>query len=301
MVVYSMVSEIWWEKYRPKKLSEIVGQDHLIYEFANVIDNPDSMQHYLFHSKGAGTGKTTMAHVLANSLGYNIHTFNASSKRQRGIEFIEEDLIPLSRLGMKQTIFFLDEADRLTPQAQDALKGVIESASGYFILTCNDINKVSPYLKSRCQVREFRPISIESMLQRLNMICVDQGYSHCSGVRIICEKHEGDLRNAIGALQAFYTTSEPDQFIRDLQDKDVNVNRILKLCFKEKAHDLAVKEFSDSIRNDIHSIFRYAVENKGQQDNKMKVVEAAIVSERDILNGVNEEIVLHNFIRMLTL
>ena len=294
------MSEVWWEKYRPKKLSEIVGQDHLIYEFANVIDNPDSMQHYLFHSKGAGTGKTTMAHVLANSLGYNIHTFNASSKRQRGIEFIEEDIIPLSRLGMKQTIFFLDEADRLTPQAQDALKGVIESASGYFILTCNDINKVSPYLKSRCQVREFRPISVESMLQRLSMICVDQGYSHCSGVRTICEKHQGDLRNAIGALQAFYTTSEPDQFIRDLQDKDVNVNAILKLCFKEKAHDLAVKEFSDSVRKDIHSIFRYAVENKGQQASKMKVIEAAIISERDILNGVNEEIVLHNFVRLLT-
>jgi len=294
------MTEVWWEKYRPKNLEQIVGQDHLISEFGNIIGGSSVMQHYLFHSKGAGTGKTSMAHVLANMLDYNIHTFNASSKRQRGIEFIEEDIIPLSRLGMKQTIFFLDEADRLTPQAQDALKGVIEDASGYFILTCNDINKVSPYLKSRCQVREFKLIDEDEMYEHLKAISIrEDGAFEDAHLKIICEKHKGDLRNAIGALQAYCTTSDREQFIRELSDKDVNVNRILKLCFKEKAHDLAVKEFSDSIRNDIHSVFRYAVENKGQQANKMKVIEAAIISERDILNGVNEEIVLHNFIRML--
>ena len=116
-----------------------------------------------------GTGKTTLAHIIANTLGWQLHKFNASSKKTRGIEFIEEYIIPMSRIGQWETIFFLDEADRLTPQAQDALKGVIEDAQGYFILTCNDISKVSPWLQSRCQVRTFEPIPTDPRSKTLGL------------------------------------------------------------------------------------------------------------------------------------
>ena len=128
--------EVWAVKHRPNTINEFVGQEHLLAEFKNIIENDAPMQHYIFHSPEAGTGKTSLAYILAKQLGYQIHMYNASSKRQRGIEFVEDELAPMTRLGQYETIFFLDEADQLTPSAQGALKGVIENSQGFFILTC---------------------------------------------------------------------------------------------------------------------------------------------------------------------
>ena len=150
-----MSKNIWWETHRPATLEGFVGQPSIKAEFELVLSGEAPMQNYIFSSRGPGTGKTTLAQIIATTLGYQIHKFNASSKKTRGIEFIEEYIIPLARSGLNEVIIFLDEADRITTQAQDALKGVIEDSTCYFILTCNDINKVSPWLQSRCQVRTF--------------------------------------------------------------------------------------------------------------------------------------------------
>ena len=137
------MTEIWSQKYRPTTLNDVVGRDDIVAQFNMVIQN------FLFHSQEAGTGKTTIARALANDLGYQIHVFNASTKNERGIGFIEEELIPRTRTGNHEQIFLLDEADQLTDAAQSALKGVMENAHGYFILTCNNLAKVSPWLQSR--------------------------------------------------------------------------------------------------------------------------------------------------------
>ena len=63
------------------------------------------MQHFLFHSPEPGTGKTTLAYIMADALGYQLHKFNASSS-SADIEFIEEDVIPMSRIGQWETVFF---------------------------------------------------------------------------------------------------------------------------------------------------------------------------------------------------
>ena len=129
------MTEVWAVKHRPSNLDEFQGQEHLVDEMRAIMHDGAPMQHFLFHSREPGTGKTTMAEMLAKTLGWSIHKYNASSKRQRGIEFIEEEISPMSRLGQYETIFFLDEADQLTSAAQSALKGVIEDAQGYFVLT----------------------------------------------------------------------------------------------------------------------------------------------------------------------
>ena len=156
---------LWANKYRPATFEECVGGikhcDWLINE----------MQHVLLYSRGAGTGKTTLAYVLANQLGYQLHIFNASSKKTRGIGFVEEELIPLTRSGNYKQIILLDEADQLTPEAQGALKGVIENAQGYFILTCNDISKVSQWIQSRCLKMSIDPLKEDAMMGRLEYIC----------------------------------------------------------------------------------------------------------------------------------
>ncbi len=256
------------------------------------------------YSPEPGTGKTTMALALAKELGYQLVMFNASSKKQRGIEFIEETIIPATRSGVKERVFFLDEADQLTDAAQSALKGVIENASGYFILTCNRLPKVSRWLQSRCQVRTFEPISQIHMVDRLVKVASLEGaLDKITGemYSTIVRKHKGDLRNAIGALQTACSlpTKERQRFIDSLTTPNMDYGRFLKLCFADKNHEEAVKLMRGSVREQVRNVFTFAVEGVASPANKMRVVEAAIVSERDIINGVDEEIVRYNFIRLL--
>ncbi len=300
------MKNIWWETYRPKALEDFVGQPHLTSEFEEILLGNAPMQNYLFHSRGAGTGKTTLANIIGNSLGYQIHRFNASSKKTRGIEFIEELVIPLSRSGISEIIIFLDEADRLTQQAQDALKGVIEEATCYFILTCNDLTKVSPWLQSRCQVRTFNPIPIDDNISRLATIAARESFQVTDNeLTVIANYHDGDLRNSLGALQTLSTFAEPkdrESFILSLTQGGFDIPKFLRLCFKEQDFDLAYECLTETPafpRDLVRSVFNFAMDNKADLNAKVRVISASVQAERDLLNGVNEYIALMEFIRTL--
>ncbi len=99
------MSEVWATKYRPRYLDDVVGQTEIVAEMRAIVLDEMPMQHYLFYSPEPGTGKTTMALALAKELGYQVVMFNASSKKQRGIEFIEETIIPATRSGVKDVSF----------------------------------------------------------------------------------------------------------------------------------------------------------------------------------------------------
>ena len=288
---------LWANKHRPTKFDELVGGAS---ELAYITSNP---QHLLLHSRGAGTGKTSLAHVLANELGYTLHVFNASSKKTRGISFVEEELIPLTSAGISQQFILLDEADQLTPEAQGALKGVIENSQGYFILTCNDISKVTPWLQSRCLNIEFKPISKRFMMDRLVAICGTEGVSITeSQLGLICDYHEGDLRNAINALQAFHSLEpiEAHQFLLSLRGNDFDVDSFLKVTMQDKDILASIKMLDGDVRILVRNIFRRSLDALILSPKiKLQVVDAAITAERDILNGVDEDIVKANFVRIL--
>ena len=302
-----MSKNIWWETYRPTTLEDFVGQPAIKNEFEAILSGNAPLQNYIFYSRGAGTGKTTLMNIVGNTHGYQIHRFNASSKKTRGIEFIEEYIIPLARSGLNEVIIFLDEADRITPQAQDALKGVIEDATCFFILTCNDINKVSPWLQSRCQVRTFNPIPHDDLVMRLAKVATLE----CKPVidnelQVIAKAHEGDLRNSLGALQTLTTfAQERDRasFLLSLTSEAIDCPKFLRLCFKERSISDAYKLVSESTTHDprlvVRNIFEYAVNNPSNNDAKVKVIAGAVQAERDLLNGVNETIALMEFIRAL--
>ena len=288
------MSDIWAEKYRPS-LDEIVGQD-------SILESISSLQHFIFYSQKAGTGKTSLAHAMAKSLGWPIHVFNASSKATRGIEFVEEHLLPMSRTGNKRQFFLLDEADQLTPAAQSALKGVIENAQGYFILTCNDLSKISEWLKSRCFVCNFKPISEEDMMERLSVIAGKEGVKVTSPqMRMIIEAHNGDLRNAIGALQVYASMNDEqaERFLLSLSGNGVPTQEFLYHAFTDSDFDYCLKILAPhSPRISVKEIFKFGMESKGQTNNKLKLLDAAVTAERDFLLGVDENIALANFVRM---
>lgn len=301
------MKEIWWEKHRPFSIDAFVGQEQIVEEVRLILEGKAPMQHFLFSSVEPGTGKTTLAYIMAEALGWQLHKFNASSKKTRGIEFIEEYIIPMSRIGQWETIFFLDEADRLTAQAQDALKGVIEDAQGYFILTCNDISKVSPWLQSRCQVRTFEPIPVDQVEQRLAKVAAYEGVEvDAHAIKVIAQKHRGDLRNSIGALQkaAYLDDKSLRKFIAELEASGFDADLVIRLCMNEKAIQQAVQALIENrpalTRERVREVFLYAMDSPAGQKAKLKVLDAAIVSERDVLMGVDPLIVAHNFCRLLS-
>jgi replication factor C subunit 3/5 len=295
--------EVWATKHRPTNLDDFEGQEHIVKEMDYILYGSASMQHYIFYSPEPGTGKTTMAHILAKKLGYEIHKYNASSKRQRGIEFIEEELAPMTRLGQYETIYFLDEADQLTPAAQSALKGVIEDAQGFFILTCNDLSKISPWLQSRCQVRHFVPINQTDMFTRLCHIDGAEGFqSPTKDIDAIVDTNKGDLRNAINSLQAYHSIPEADReaFLLGLGQPPVDAQMILTLCMKEQQVEEAVKLMgSSNLRQTIDAVFRYGIDSPAKPTSKLKLVEAATQAHRDLLMGVEAHYVVWDFCRRL--
>ena len=149
------MKDIWVEKYRPKTVDEYVFKDNAQKHQVKSWITDGGIPHLLF-SGSAGTGKTTLAKVLINDLDVqpaDVLVINAS--RTNSVDDVRESII-----NFIQTmpwgdfkVVLLDEADYLSPQAQAALRGVMEEyhSTARFILTCNYPNKIIPAIHSRCQ------------------------------------------------------------------------------------------------------------------------------------------------------
>ena len=303
------MSVIWWEKHRPKSLGDLVGQDHIVKHFRvkSVAEaegrDTANLQHMIFHSQGAGTGKTSLAYILAEKYRLHLQIFNASTREQRGIGFIQDEVIPLAQ-SHPNVLILLDEADQLTPDAQSALKGVIEGSVATFILTCNNLNKISPWLQSRCQTHVFNPIARDTMIQQLMNIAAAENLTLNSRADFgaIAKAHEGDLRSAIGALQtvALLEGKSREQFIRSLQDPEFDANKFLRLTFKERAFDeaMAMTKALDPLTL-INVVFKHGTNSPASPQAKLRLIDAAITSRRDLIMGVEDVFVRHNFVRLL--
>lgn len=172
------MQELWVEKYRPKKLSEYVWRDENQRKQVESWVKQKSIPHLLL-SGTPGIGKTTMAKMLINEIGiedYDVLEINAS--RERGIDLMKEritNFVSMIPFGPFKVVL-LDEADRLTPHAQDALKGVMEEYSNYsrFILTCNTPNMIVPAIHSRCQQFHFTKLDQTEYTARAATILVEE-------------------------------------------------------------------------------------------------------------------------------
>ena len=172
------MKELWVEKYRPKNLDGYVFRDEHQRKQAKLWVKEKSIPHLLF-SGAAGIGKTTMAKMLVHELGiegYDVLELNAS--RNNSVDEIRDKIT-----GFVQTIPFgpfkvvlLDEADYLSPNAQAALRGVMEEyhSTSRFVLTCNYPNRIIPAIHSRCQGFHIEKIDQTEFTARVATILVEE-------------------------------------------------------------------------------------------------------------------------------
>lgn len=210
------MKEVWVEKYRPKKLDDVVGQNEIA-ERLKAYAKTKNMPHLMFAGP-AGTGKTTCAIALARELfgevwKENFQEMNASD--ERGISVVRTKIkdyariAPMGEAGFK--IIFLDEADALTPEAQAALRRTMEryTQTCRFILSCNYSSKIIEPIQSRCAVFRFRPLKAEDIKTYLLRIASAENREITEdGMEALVYIAEGDARKATNSLQVAATMGD---------------------------------------------------------------------------------------------
>jgi replication factor C small subunit len=200
---------IWIEKYRPAKLSDIVGQDEIVERLSSYVRSKN-LPHLLFTGT-AGVGKTTAAVTLAKEIfgeswQMNFRELNASD--ERGIDVVRNQIkqfartTPLGDASFK--ILFLDEADALTTDAQAALRRTMESYAQTcrFILSCNYSSKIIDPIQSRCAIYRFKPLSPEAIREEIRRIASREDLTvKPDAMDALVYVAQGDMRKAINALQ----------------------------------------------------------------------------------------------------
>jgi replication factor C small subunit len=210
-----MISEIWTEKFRPVKFSEIVGQNEIIKRIES-LTNSLNIPHLLLTGP-AGTGKSTLALIIVKELfgqNWKENYLELNASDERGINIVREKVKDFARtksLGnIPFKIIFLDEADALTPEAQQALRRTMEnySATCRFILSCNYSSKIIDPIQSRCALFRFKLLEKKDIEKIINQIAEKEKLKiNPEAMEILYEGSEGDCRRCINLLQSTASVS----------------------------------------------------------------------------------------------
>ena len=251
---------LWVEKYRPQTLEGYVGNEVIKNKVSDYL-NQGSIQNLLLHGV-AGTGKTTLAKLIANNLNCDLLYINASD--ERGIDTIREKIIPFaSSLGFGDVkIVILDEADYITPQAQATLRNTMESFSGNtrFILTCNYLERIISPLQSRCQTLEIKPPSKQDVAWRCVDICKDEKVDIDNmALKTIVNAYYPDIRKIINTIQGSVVNHVVKLDESSLKD-DLNEQIIQALLNKAKLSDIR-QILADSGSREFDNLFKALYDN----------------------------------------
>ena len=266
-------NSLWVEKYRPNKLEDYVGNEHLKQKVKSYIDNGD-VPHLLFYGK-AGTGKTTLAKLIVNSIDCDYIIINASD--ERNTDTIRDKVKGFaSTIGFKKwKIIVLDEVDYMNYLAQPMLRNIMETFSKHcrFILTCNYVEKVIEPIQSRCQTFQIIPptkkdvaVSISKILtaegikfEPKNLVpIIDAGYPDIRKIINTCQlnSHKGELKVDV---QNLLENDYKMKILDILKSNDDKRNRYMNI--RQTLIDSRVTDFSELFTLLYDKVDEYAPSN----------------------------------------
>ena len=296
-------SGIWTEKYRPKVYSELVGQQDIIQRVES-LTNSLNIPHLLFAGP-AGTGKSTMALIVVKELfkeNWKENYLELNASDERGINVVREKVKSFARtksLGdVSFKVIFLDEADALTPEAQQALRRTMENYSNTcrFVLSCNYSSKIIDPIQSRCAIFRFKLLEKRDIDRYIMRIAEKEGITITPGaLEMLYEGSEGDCRKATNLLQSTASISPSiseeliNTVLSNAKPKDIKVVLDYSLAgdfqkAREKLLDIMLKE-SISGQDVIKSIQKEIWNLPVEPEIKVRLTEKTGETEFRIVEG----------------
>jgi replication factor C subunit 3/5 len=262
----------WVEKYRPKTLDEIYGNETIKNALIQYL-KLKQLPHLLFYGQ-SGTGKTSIINAYARQAYKEFYSFmvlQINASEERGIEIIRnkvKNFVTTKSLYKEQPfkLVILDEADAMTISAQSMLRRIIEdfTENARFCLICNKIKNIDPAIQSRCINFKFATLDSKTITEKLNLICKKNKLKITQdGIDFINKISKGDMRKAINNLQSLamsFNTIKAENVSKFFgYPTQNNINDIFNITQKHKLCD-ANKLIKENINNNQYSILELIIE-----------------------------------------
>ena len=251
-----MEHSLWVEKYRPKDLSTYIGNEHLKNKVKVYLESGD-VPHLLLYGK-AGTGKTTLAKIITSNIDCDYMYINASDENK--VDDVRNKIKTFaSSVGFKDLkVIILDECDYLTPNAQAALRNLMETFSKHcrFILTCNYVERIIDPIQSRCQSYKVVPPSKKEVAQQMVHILK---YENCTfeldDVALIVNAGYPDIRRVINSAQRQVVDGKLKVDVNSVIQNDYKIKLLESLSSNCKVTDIR-QLLADNSISDYSELYR---------------------------------------------
>lgn len=273
-------SSSWIEKYRPTKLNNIIGQEHVILTLNKLAKNKTTIPNLLFYGL-PGVGKTTTVLALCLELfgpeNINNRVLELNASDERGVDVVRDQIMSFAKKSLSPAdpnypspdikIIILDEVDAMTKDAQSALRKIMEDYlnNTRFCLICNYIEKLIKPLLSRCMFFNFKPLKSKTIITHLKKIAERENMNISDKIITnIYKTYNGDLRQAINSLQQLKYFSGQDlkdeikekfdnQFYEEIYEEMSKLTREEKIKYFDfnaydrlKYRDFLINKFRDN-------------------------------------------------------
>ena len=255
----SLKHSLWVEKYRPSELDNYIGNDHLKSKVSVYLESGD-IPHLLLFGR-AGTGKTTLAKLLINNIDCDYLYINASD--ENSVDVVREKVKNFaSTLGFKDMkVIILDECDYITPNAQAALRNLMETFSKNcrFVLTCNYVERIIDPIQSRCQSFQIIPPDRKQVAQHLANILNNENVQYdIKDIATIVNGGYPDIRRVINGAQRQVVNGKLviDENTITQNDYKLQVLEILKKQDKKSSFQSIRQLLADSKVTDFSDLYK---------------------------------------------
>jgi len=306
----------WTEKYRPQKLDEMVGQEPITQRLQAYVEQ-GSLPHLLFAGP-AGVGKTTATLAIARQLldGLDRDFLELNASDERGIDVIRNKIKNFARtrsISGDFKIIFLDEADNLTSDAQNALRRTMENYTRTcrFIMSCNYSSKIIDPIQSRCALFRFKRIPKDKIKEYLLTILEKEEVEYTKdGLDAILYVSEGDMRRSVNLLQAAASLGKVDEesvYSISTQARPEDVKQLLELAlegdFKEgrKMLDKLMLEYGLSGEDILLQMNKEVWDIDAPDEAKIRIIDLVGEANFTLVEGANERIQLEALMARLAL